>query len=80
VFVVRLEQRHSQPEQLAEHRQLVVLRGRVTEQLEVLLRGRAIVGLAATADTTAVAAGTTSAAATIILDGHVRRSPRCRGL
>jgi len=55
---------------LAEHRQLVVLRGRVAEQLEVLLRGRAIAGLAA--------AG--SAAAAVVLDGHVGRGPGRSGL
>jgi len=59
---------------LAEHRQLVVLRGRVTEQLEVLLRGRAIAGLAA------AAAATGSASAAVVLDGHVGRGPGRRGL
>lgn len=45
VLVVGLEQRHGQPKQLPEHGELVVLRGRVAEQLEVLLRGVAV-GLA----------------------------------
>lgn len=72
MFVVGLEQRHRQPEQLAEHRQLVVLRGRVTEQLEVLLRGRAIAGLAA--------AATGPAAAAVVLDGPVGRGPGRSGL
>jgi len=79
VFVVGLEQRHCQPEQLTEHRQLVVLRGRVAEQLEVLLRGRAIVGLAA-ADTGTTTIGAGTASATVVLDGHVGRGPRRRGL
>lgn len=50
VLVVGLEQRHGQPEQLAEHGELVVLRGRVTEHFQILLvavdlaAGPAVVG------------------------------------
>jgi len=63
---------------LTEHRQFVVLRGRIAEQLEVLLSGCAIVGFGTTAT---IAASTDSAAiaATVVLDGSVRRC-RCRGL
>lgn len=57
VLVVGLQQRHGQPEQLAEYGQLVVLRGRVAEHFQILLGGRvaAVLHFAAAAAATVVA-------------------------